>query len=60
MAVLARRRVGKRAVSVTVDRDLLEWVEEHVGVGLDFASISHAVERGLVCLKDQMEQRRKS
>lgn len=44
---------GKKiGVSVTLDPALYEWAKERSGPGGQFASISHAVERGLALLRE--------
>ena len=47
----------KRSVTVTIDVDLLEWVNEEIEKK-EFASISHALEKALVKLKEQYEKPR--
>jgi hypothetical protein len=42
----------KEKISVTIDQELYAWAVEHTGVGKEFASISHAVERSLWTLRD--------
>lgn len=43
----------KDSISVTLDHDLLDWVRSRSGPGGEFASISHALERGITCLRNQ-------
>lgn len=43
----------KEKKSVSIDRDLLRWVDGRVGPGKEFSSLSHAVERGLALLRDR-------
>ena len=51
--VPGRRTMGvkTRKFSVTISEDLLAWVEARIGNGREFASISHALERGIVALQ---------
>lgn len=44
---------GKKVkISLTLDPDLLAWAQAHSGPGEVFATVSHAVERGLRLLKE--------
>jgi len=54
MAARAKRanHGNKVKVSVSIDPDLYQWVEEHARVGGRFGSVSHAVEQGLAALRD--------
>lgn len=45
----------KRKISITPAPDLAAWVHERSGPGKQFASFTHAVERGLVLLKEHEE-----
>lgn len=45
----------KRKISITPAPDLAAWVLERSGPGKQFASFTHAVERGLVLLKEHEE-----
>lgn len=46
---------AKRKISITPAPELAEWVLDHSGPGKQFASFTHAVERGLVLLKEHEE-----
>ena len=46
---------AKRKISVTPDPALLEWTMARSGPGKQFASVTHAIERGLVLLKEHEE-----
>jgi Arc/MetJ-type ribon-helix-helix transcriptional regulator len=47
---------GKKiGVSVTMDPALYEWVKARSSPGGQFASLSHAVERGLALLREHEE-----
>lgn len=41
---------------VAIDEDLLNWVKERSEPGGTFYSISHAVERGLALLREEVER----
>lgn len=43
----------KAKVTITPSRELLAWVVDHVGDGREFASITHAVERGWAILRER-------
>jgi hypothetical protein len=43
---------NKKKVSVTPSPELLAWVMERVGDGKEFASVTHAVERGWAVLRE--------
>lgn len=45
----------KKKVSVTPSPELLEWVMARVGDGKEFASVTHAVERGWALLREHDE-----
>lgn len=45
----------KEKVSVSIDPDLLAWVIERSGQGREFSGISHAFERGIVCLQERSD-----
>jgi hypothetical protein len=51
----ASNQGGKRKISVTPAPELAAWVIERSGAGKQFASFTHAVERGLVLLKEHEE-----
>ena len=46
----------KKSVTVTIDEKLLKWVESQIDKK-EFASISHALEKALVHLKEEYERR---
>lgn len=48
---------NKRKLSVSPDPALLAWVMERTGPGKEYASITHAVERGWVLLREHEEGR---
>ena len=43
---------AKEKISVSLDADLYAWVVARTGAGKEFASVSHALERGLRTLQD--------
>jgi hypothetical protein len=43
---------NKRKLSVSPNPDLLAWIEERTGDGKEFATLTHAVERGFAALRD--------
>jgi Arc/MetJ-type ribon-helix-helix transcriptional regulator len=43
----------KIRASVTLDPDLYKWAMDRTGSGKDFASLSHAVNRGISALRDR-------
>lgn len=45
----------KRKISITPAPELAAWVLDRSGAGKQFASFTHAVERGLVLLKEHEE-----
>jgi len=47
----------KIRANVTVTPELYEWVHARVGAGREFASFSHAVERGLALLREGAAKR---
>jgi hypothetical protein len=51
----ARRHGNKNSASVTIDPELYDWVKARVGHDKPFASLSHAVGRGLAKLRDSGE-----
>ena len=42
----------KKKTTVTVDAALYEWAMARAGGGKEFASFSHAIERGLLLLRE--------
>lgn len=48
------RKVKK---TVLLDADMVKWVEERMGAGMEFARFGHALERGIRLLQER-EQRR--
>ena len=45
----------KQRLQVTIRKDLVEWVATEIEKGI-YASYSHAIERGLIKLKEQEEK----
>jgi Arc/MetJ-type ribon-helix-helix transcriptional regulator len=45
----------KIRVSVTLSPEIYEWAAKRVGPGADFASLSHAIERALVLLRERVK-----
>lgn len=43
----------KKKVSISPDPDLLAWIQERTGPGREFASVTHAVERGWKALQER-------
>ncbi|HEX9815358.1 MAG TPA: hypothetical protein VGB18_00140, partial [Candidatus Thermoplasmatota archaeon] len=56
MAVRPRtlRKVKK---TVLLDAEMVKWVEDRMGAGMEFARFGHALERGIRLLQEK-EQRR--
>jgi len=48
-----RSSKAKTRIAITVDPSLVAWVEERVGAGKPFGSVSHAFESGIVALQAQ-------
>ena len=48
-------RPAKIRTTVSIDRDLFDWLNEQVGVGLRFHNFSHAHETAIVALKREGE-----
>lgn len=48
----------KIRASITINADLHKWVMERTGDGKEFATLSHAIERGIVALKERSETKR--
>lgn len=54
MARAKQLKHGQKAkVTITPSRELLAWVVARVGDGREFASITHAVERGWAILRER-------
>ena len=56
---MARPKVNRRKIktSVTIDPDLFNWVQEKIKTR-EFSSITHAIERGLILLKEEVERKK--
>ena len=52
---IARKAGAKKKVSITPSTELYEWIMERTGEGAQFATVTHAVERGWVLLKEHEE-----
>jgi len=54
--VVSPKRAGKagnkESISVTMDPELLAWVRQRSGAGMQFSSVSHALERGIRALME--------
>ena len=52
---MARPKVERRKVKtgVTIDPELFDWVQSKIK-SKDFANITHAIEKGLLLLKEKM------
>ena len=51
---ITRRKIKK---SVTIDPELYNWVLEKVKTR-EFSSLTHAIERGLILLRNEMEKKK--
>jgi hypothetical protein len=53
---MARPKIERRKIktSITLDPDLYNWVQSKVE-SKEFANLTHAVERGLILLKKQLQ-----
>ena len=53
---MGRPKVSQRKIKtgVTIEPDLYEWVQKKIK-SKEFANLTHAVERGLYLLKDEIE-----
>jgi len=54
---MARQARPKVKIGISLDADLYEWLQENTGVGQDFASISHAIERIVARYRTELAQR---
>lgn len=54
MGRTAERKPGptKGRVNATPDKELLAWVKARTGPGKEFSSVTHAIERGWLILKE--------
>lgn len=43
----------KVKIGVSLDPDLYAWIVQRTGPGLEFSSITHALERGVVALRER-------
>lgn len=50
-----REHGQKVQISVTISPELYEWAYERVGPGEQFKDFTHAIERGLQCLREREE-----
>lgn len=59
LTTMGRPKVGQRKIKtgVTIDPELYEWVQSKIE-SKEFANLTHAVERGLYLLKDEIEGRK--
>lgn len=46
----------KVKVAVSIDRELLEWIKQQVKLR-EYGSVSHAVEKGLLRLKNEKKEK---
>ncbi len=55
---MARPKIKRHKVktSVTIDPELYNWIQEKIKTK-EFSNITHAVERGLYLLKEEVENR---
>ena len=53
---MGRPKIGRHKVKtgITIDPDLFEWVQSKIA-SKEFANLTHAVEKGLLLLKEKME-----
>ena len=47
----------KKKTSITIDPELYNWVQSKIK-SKEFAGITHAVERGLILLKEKLESKK--
>jgi hypothetical protein len=44
-------------IGISLDADLYAWLQQHTGVGNEFASISHAIERSVARYQAEAKRR---
>ena len=54
ISVPARKASKKVRKTVSLDPELLRWVATQIGTGKRFSSLTHAVETGLVQLRERV------
>lgn len=56
---MVRPKINRHKIktSVTIDPELYNWVQEKVKTR-EFSNLTHAVERGLILLKEEMERKK--
>jgi hypothetical protein len=57
---MVRPKVKRRKIKtgITIDPDLFEWVQSKIEIK-DFSTLSHAVNKALLLLKEKMEGKNK-
>lgn len=55
---MVRPKVERRKIKtgVTIDPDLFDWIQSKIKTK-EFSNLTHAVERGLILLKEKMEKK---
>jgi Arc/MetJ-type ribon-helix-helix transcriptional regulator len=55
---MARPKINRHKIktSVTIDPELYNWVQEKI-ITKEFSNLTHAVERGLYLLKEEVENK---
>lgn len=48
-------RRNKPKITVSLDAELLDWIEARAGSGQRFASVSHAIERAVRLMRERGE-----
>jgi Arc/MetJ-type ribon-helix-helix transcriptional regulator len=56
---MARPKIKRHKIktSITIDPEIYNWVQEKVKTK-EFSNLTHAVERGLILLKDKLESKK--
>ena len=56
---MARPKITRHKIktSITIDPDLFKWVQSKIETR-EFSSLTHAVERGLILLREKIESKR--
>ena len=57
MDTMVGQKTGRRKIKtgVTIDPELFEWIQEKIKTK-EFSNLTHAVERGLLLLRETMEK----
>jgi Arc/MetJ-type ribon-helix-helix transcriptional regulator len=57
---MGRPKVSQRKIKtgITLDPELFDWIQSKIATK-EFSNLTHAVERGLLLLKEKMEGKKK-